>query len=172
MTAKPSLTNYQLPITSSSRLRNLLLGLWALALVAPSAARRRLWVELRAYERRLPEVLAAPLPQVLAAQTPAAPDLNLPAAQVRLLADAAALFERRSPLGLCLRRSLARYHFLRRAGVPLVINFGARFQAGQADRQVTGHAWVTLDGQPYHEDGENYQGFTVMIRYPDLTSDL
>jgi hypothetical protein len=61
---------------------------------------------------------------------------------------------------------MARFHFLRRAGVPLVINFGARFKGGLADRQVTGHAWVTLDGQAYHEDGENYQGFTVMLQFP------
>jgi len=80
------------PLTS--RLRNLLLGLWALVVTAPSASRRRLWAELREYERRLPERLAAPLPQVLAAQTPASPDLNLPADQVRLLADAAALASR------------------------------------------------------------------------------
>jgi hypothetical protein len=153
-------------VALTSRLRNVLLGLWALAVTAPSASRRQLWRELRAYERRLPAVLAAPLPQVLAAQTPAQPDLSLPAGDIRLLADAAALFERHSPLGLCLRRSLARYHFLRRAGLPVAINFGARFKSGMADRQVTGHAWVTLDGQPYHEDGENYQGFTVMLRYP------
>ena len=151
----------------AARLRNMLLGLWAVALTASSASRRQLWGELRAYERRLPDLLAAPLPQMLAAQTPATPDLSLPAAQVRLLADAAALFERRSPLGLCLRRSMARYHFLRRAGLPLAINFGARFKAGAADRDVTGHAWVTLNGEPYHEDGENYQGFTVMLRYPE-----
>jgi hypothetical protein len=159
-------TQSELPITNSPRLRNWLLGLSALALLAPSPARRQLWSELRAYERGLPAVLAGPLPPALAAQTPARADLTLPAEEVRLLADAAALFERRSPLGLCLRRSLARYHFLRRAGVPLVINFGARFKAGVADRQVTGHAWVTLEGQPYYEDGENYQDFTVMLRYP------
>ena len=153
--------------TVSSRLRNWRLGLSALAALAVSSARRQLWAELRAYERGLPDVLVAPLPQVLAAQTPAHVDLTLPAAEVRRLADAAALFERRSPLGLCLRRSLARYHFLRRAGVPLVINFGARFKAGQADREVTGHAWVTLAGQPYFEDGENYQGFAVMLQYPN-----
>jgi hypothetical protein len=153
-------------VSPISRLRNLLVGLWALAVLAPSASRRRLWGELRAYERRLPEVLMAPLPEVLVAQTPAKSDLDLPVDDVRRLADAAALFERHSPLGLCLRRSMARYQFLRRAGLPVVINFGARFKAGQADRQVTGHAWVTLDGQPYHEDGENYQGFTVMLRYP------
>ena len=162
--------NYQLPFSNYPRLRNWLLGLSALALVTPSPSRRQLWAEMRAYERGLPAALSAPLPQALAAQTPSNKDLALPAADVRRLADAAALFERRSPLGLCLRRSLARYHFLRRAGVALVINFGARFKAGVADRQVTGHAWVTLDDQPYYEDGENYQGFTVMLRFPDSRS--
>jgi hypothetical protein len=125
---------------------------------------------MRGYARGLPAALAGPLPQALAAQTPEGVDLALPYAHLRLLADAAALFERRSPLGLCLRRSLVRYHFLRRAGLPLVLNFGARFKAGLADREVTGHAWVTLDGQPYFEDGENYRGFTVMFRYPDDTT--
>jgi hypothetical protein len=114
----------------------------------------------------MPAALAGPLPTALAAQTLAGTDLSMPPDTVRLLADAAALFERRSPLGLCLRRSLLRYHFLRRAGLPLVLNFGARFKAGVADRQVSGHAWVTLDGEPYYEDGDNYQGFTVMLRYP------
>jgi hypothetical protein len=153
-------------VALAARLRHGWLGLTALAGLALSPARRKLWAELRAYQRGLPTLLAAPLPQVLAAQTPAQADLPLVPAEVRQLADAAALFERRSPLGLCLRRSLARYHFLRRAGVPLVINFGARFTAGQADRQITGHAWVTLDGQAYFEDGENYKGFTVMMSFP------
>ena len=160
----------QLPNSTSARLRHWLLGLTALASLAGSPARRQLWAEMRAYARGLPAALAGPLPRAVAAQTPAATDLVLAPAEVRLLADAAALFERRSGLGLCLRRSLVRYHFLRRAGVPLVINFGARFKAGTADRQVTGHAWVTLDGQPYFEDGENYQGFTVMLQFPQKQS--
>ena len=67
---------------------------------------------------------------------------------------------------MCLRRSLVRYHFLRRAGLPLVLNFGTRFKGGVADREITGHAWVTLDGKPYFEDGENYRGFTVMLKHP------
>ncbi len=148
-----------------TRFRNLFTGLLALvSLVAPR--RRALWAEMRAYVRGLPAALAAPLPAVMAAQTPVAADLRLPADAVRRLADAAALFERRSPLGVCLRRSLVRYHFLRRAGVPLVVNFGARFKDRTPDRDVTGHAWVTLNGQPYYEDGENYRGFTVMLQYP------
>jgi hypothetical protein len=50
--------------------------------------------------------------------------------------------------------------------VPLTLNFGARFKGGQADRDVTGHAWVTLNGAAYHEDGENYQDFVTMFKYP------
>jgi Transglutaminase-like superfamily len=157
---------YDLPLADHPRLRHWLLGVTALFAIAPSASRRQLWAEMRGYARGMPAALAGPLPKALAAQTPAGTDLAMPPDTVRLLADAAALFERRSPLGVCLRRSLLRYHFLRRAGLPLVLNFGARFKAGVADRQVTGHAWVTLDGEPYYEDGDNYQGFTVMLRYP------
>lgn len=148
-----------------TRFRNAWTGLRAL-LALGDPRRRALWAEMRAYVRGLPAALAAPLPDVLVAHTPPAADLDLPAPTVRLLADASALFERRSPLGVCLRRSLVRYHFLRRAGVPLVLNFGARFKDKTQDRSVTGHAWVTLDGQPYFEDGENYQGFTVMLKHP------
>ena len=148
-----------------TRLRHWRTGL--LTLVSLGDPRRRaLWSEMRAYIRRLPEALSAPLPAVLAAHTPAGADLVLPEPAVRQMADAVALFERRSPLGLCLRRSLLRYHFLRRAGLPLVVNFGARFINGTADRALAGHAWVTLKGQPYHEDSENYRGFTVMLQHP------
>jgi hypothetical protein len=148
-----------------TRLRNLLLFLSTVVLLL-HPARRRLWREMRAYLRRLPAALAAPLPAALAAQTPAAVDISEEHDALRRLADSAALLDRRSPLGLCLRRSLVRYHYLRRAGLPLEIRFGARFTGGHADRDVTGHAWVELDGEPYYEDGENYSGFTVMLRYP------
>ncbi len=149
----------------ATRLRNTLTGLAALTALA-DPAQRRVYAEMQAYVRNLPNVLDAPLPSVVAAQTPAATDLSLSAPAVRRLADAAALWERRSPLGLCLRRSLVRYHYLRRAGVPLTLNFGARFKGGEADRDVAGHAWVTLAGQPYFEDGENYQDFVTMLRFP------
>ena len=139
-----------------TRARHLGTGLTALLALA-DPAQRRLWGEMRAYVRRLPALLSSPLPAVLAAQTPAAADLTLPEPTLRRLADAAALFE---------RRSLVRYHYLRRAGVPLTLNFGARFKAGQADRDITGHAWVTLNGAAYHEDGENYQDFVTMLKYP------
>ena len=149
----------------ATRARNTLTGLVALLALA-DPAQRRLYGEMRAYMRALPQALNVPLPQAVQAQTPAAADLTLAEPAVRRLADAAALWERRSPLGLCLRRSLVRYHYLRRAGVPLTLNFGARFKGGQADRDIAGHAWTTLGGRAYHEDGENYQDFVTMLRYP------
>jgi hypothetical protein len=151
-----------------TRLRHWALGFRVLlSLMVAGPARRSLWAEMRRYARGLPAALNGPLPAAVAAQTPEAADLALPPEVIRDLADTAALLERGSPLGLCLRRSMLRYHFLRRAGLPLVLNFGARFKQGQADREITGHAWVTLDGRRYHEDGENYQGFTVMLRFPE-----
>jgi hypothetical protein len=149
-----------------ARIGNGWIGLTALPLLV-SARHRRLWAEMRAYVRDLPAALSAPLPDALRALTPAGADLTLPAAHLRRLADTAALVERQSPLGLCLRRSLVRYYFLRRAGLPLVLNFGARFKDGAADREVTGHAWVTLAGRPYHEAVENHRGFAIMLTYPD-----
>jgi hypothetical protein len=152
------------------RLRHLWLALTVLPVLLFDARQRRLFGEMRAFACRLPQSLAAPLPEALAALTPPAAlrasNLQSPVSILRRLADLAALLDRRSPLGLCLRRSLVRYHFLRRAGLPLVLNFGARFKGGVADREITGHAWVTLDGQPYFEDGENWRGFTMMLKYP------
>jgi len=148
------------------RLRHLWLALTVLPVLLFDARQRRLFGEMRAFARRLPQALAAPLPEALAALTSPTSDLGLPTSALRRLADLAALLDRRSPLGLCLRRSLVRYHFLRRAGLPLVLNFGARFKGGVADREIAGHAWVTLEGQPYFEDGENWKGFTVMLKYP------
>jgi len=59
----------------------------------------------------------------------------------RRLVDVAMLAYGVSGLGPCLRRSLLRYHFLRRSGFPVTINFGARVVAGKPDQAVAGHAW-------------------------------
>ena len=150
----------------SARLRHVWLALTALPGLLLSSRRRALFRKMRAFARNLPAELKAPLPVALRRFTPdsgARPELE---PTIRRLADLAALLDRRSPLGLCLRRSLTRYHFLRRAGVPVVVRFGARFVNGKPDREITGHAWLTLNGQVYHEDGENWRGFTVMLSFP------
>jgi hypothetical protein len=81
----------------------------------------------------------------------------------------AALLDRHSPLGLCLRRSLLRYRYLHEIDVPVTVLFGAKFAPGQLpdQKKVTGHAWLVQGERPYHEDDENWQGYTVMLRWPE-----
>jgi len=146
------------------------------AAVAPGwllwPARRRLLDEMRQLCRQLPVLMKLPLPRAMVKLTPTAALQPLPGeATTRHLADLAALLERRSPLGLCLRRSLLRYHYLRQLELPLVLRFGARLTAGVEQRDMTGHAWLTLEGQPYHESAANYREFTVMVSWPDPESD-
>lgn len=129
---------------------------------------------MRRFCRQLPAQLRGPLPVVLATMTPETPATRAsPAveAALRQMADLASLLERRSPLGVCLRRSLTRYYYLRQAGVPVQIVFGARFTKDQDQRDITGHAWLTLDGAVYHEATENYIGFTPIYTYPPLSAD-
>lgn len=140
-------------------------------LIAPrlltSRRQQHLFQEMRRFIRCLPAALQQPLPEAMVQLTPAGrPQTGLSAETVRRLADLVALLDRRSLLGLCLRRSLLRYHFLRQSGVPLVVCFGARIAAGDSERKVAGHAWTTLDNQPYYEADENWRNFTVMFRWP------
>ncbi len=145
---------------------------WGLALILLpglllSPRRRALFHEIQSFERALPATLKQPLPDALRSITlQSSTPLILNESLLRNLSDLAALLDRRSPLGLCLRRSLTRYHFLRHAGVPVVLRFGAKFVEGKPDRNITGHAWLTLNDAPYHEAGENWKGFTVMFNWP------
>ena len=110
---------------------------------------------------------AQPLPDFLAELTPDQVDLaDLDEDALRELVDAWARIERGHPFGLCMRRSLLRYHFLRRAGVDLGIVFGARFRGTDGERGIAGHAWNTLNGEPYHEREEDYRGFKAIYRWP------
>jgi hypothetical protein len=143
------------------------------------------------FNQPLPEMLAqltpsesantlsssGPLPRGIGQRIEASVPLNetghLPAAkvvltadQVRCLADAVAAWHLRSPLGICLRRSLLRYHFLRQVGLPVNIVFGARLKDSQEGGSIGGHAWLTLDGSPYYENPDDYTGFVVMYTYP------
>ena len=123
---------------------------------------------MRLFCQGLPVQLQQPLPKALAQISAFIPSAqpHIGEKQTRELADLAALLDRRSPLGLCLRRSLTRYYFLRRINVPLNIQFGAKFVGTQADRDVTGHAWVMVNGRPYHEIEADWRGFTVMFIWP------
>jgi hypothetical protein len=161
-----------------TRLYHLWLALLTLPPLLFDSRRRALFREMRAFCHNLPTALKGPLPEALQKLTPDvlriaySVDADTQHAtrntgEIRDLADVVVLLDRRSPLGLCLRRSLVRYHFLRREGLPVVLQFGAKFVAGKPDRDVTGHAWLTLDGKPYHEADENWRGFVVMFSYPN-----
>lgn len=150
----------------STRLQHLWLALTTLPRLTFNRPLRELWREMRAFARALPQQFRPPLPDALDHLTPAQINLDLGEDRIRKLADTAAVLDRQSPFGLCLRRSLVRYHYLRRAGIPIDLRFGARFVDGKPDREISGHAWVTLQGEAYHEPDENWRGFTVMFSHP------
>ncbi len=154
-----------------TRLRHLGLGLRLLPGLSTNANERALLAEMRNLGQQLPELLKQPIPQALAQlETTDLPrPFPLPPEnKTRQLADLAALLEQQSPLGLCLRRSLLRYRYLYELNVPVIVQFGAKFAPGESlnHKKVTGHAWLTLNERPYHEDDENWQGYTVMLRWP------
>ena len=64
--------------------------------------------------------------------------------------------------GNCFPRSLALYWFARRMGYPVLFHCGVRKEASNLD----GHAWLTLDRQPFHEMGQHWQRFVVTFSYP------
>jgi hypothetical protein len=156
-----------------ARAQNITLLIRSLPGLLFSARRRALLREMRQFVAELPEKMNAPILDVMADITPIFNEEKKGIKQETILreyADLAALLARRSPLGVCLRRSLVRYHFLRRVGIDVDVQFGARFVGGKPDRQVTGHAWLTQDGQPYYEESENWEGFTVMFSYPSAST--
>jgi hypothetical protein len=96
--------------------------------------------------------------------------ITFDATNITYLADAAVGLDYFSPLGLCLRRSLVRYVLLRRAGVPVVVHFGAKKSAREGQHKIAGHAWLTLHGEPYAENPEDYHGFTAIYVYPSIAT--
>lgn len=64
--------------------------------------------------------------------------------------------------GNCFPRSLTLYWFARRLGYPVFFHCGVRKEVSNLD----GHAWLTLDHQPFYETGQQSQRFTVTFSYP------
>lgn len=151
-----------------TRLRHWWLALMVLPRLVVDREQRRLLSAMRGFSQRLPQMMQRPIPEAMQQITPSGPTVTANPHTIRRLADLAALLDRRSPLGICLRRSLVRYHFLRQVGVPLAVVFGARFDNGrQANSEISGHAWTTLDNSPYYEADENWRKFTVMFIWPE-----
>ena len=120
------------------------------------------------FSRDLPRHFDRPLPAMMAHFTPnPAPMPPVSPDTIRQLADAIAAWHLRSPLGICLRRSLLRYYFLWEAGAPVKIVFGARLLSqSEGTGGIGGHAWLTLDDEPFYENPHDYVGFAEMYVYP------
>jgi hypothetical protein len=67
----------------------------------------------------------------------------------------------------CLRRSLALFWRLRRAGLPVAFCLGVRSdQALAADEPAAGHAWLELDGVAILESETTVAHYATTFRYP------
>lgn len=157
----------------TERLRNYKLLLRWLPTLLTNGATRRLLGEMMRFVRQIPEVMQQPLPMAMRSITPEpsppSPLTQREERELRELADLAAVLERRSVPGICLKRSLVRYHYLSQIGVPLEVVFGARFVEGE-QKDVTGHAWLEQNGEIYWESAENVTPFTPIYRYSPATT--
>lgn len=110
-----------------------------------SSERRILFSQMKVFTRELPGRLQAPLPETLelliSDDNPDHPNYQTEAT-IRNLVDLAVLLDDESGLGYCLRSSLTRFYFLRRAGVPVIIHFGARHMGNEHVGLLDGHAWL------------------------------
>jgi hypothetical protein len=64
----------------------------------------------------------------------------------------------------CLRRALALYSVLSRMGYPVEIHFGVR----RDGRDLHGHSWVTLKGEPLGERTPE-EPFRAIYSYPTVS---
>src|SRR5262245_3719635 len=101
-----------------TRFRHIWLILTCLPGILLNRKKRALFAEAGAFLRVLPERFKRPLPELMKELTPPSASMRKPSLEksLREIVDIAALINRSSPLGLCLRRSMTRYYFLRRAG--------------------------------------------------------
>ena len=63
----------------------------------------------------------------------------------------------------CMIRSLAVYSRARRSGVPVRFHCGVRRNGSALD----GHAWLTLDGEPFLEPVDPRPAYAVVFSFPD-----
>ena len=64
----------------------------------------------------------------------------------------------------CVKKSLILFHYGRKFGMPISINFGVLKKADD----LKGHAWVEVDGVPFGEEEESSAPFNVIYRRPKL----
>jgi len=131
--------------------------------------KRRLLRQMRQLDHNLPDLLTAPSPfaiNSLVVKIDAPRPSFRQEERIRKMADLAMVLNRHPQLGFCLRRSLVRCYFLRLEGLRVVVHFGAQIIKGKPDREITGHAWLTMDKKPYFESAENWRDFTIIAAFP------
>jgi len=152
------------------RVRRAVVVGWLLARALPRRRQRAmLWQAWRAL-RSLPTLVhEQSLPQTMALldtnPLPPCPDLD-EARLVTRLADVVVAFDRQHDVGPCLRRSLIRFHLLRRLGLPVTIHVGVQRDEKAGESGIVGHAWLTLDGRPWEEPSGEHHDHVVMFCYP------
>lgn len=108
------------------------------------------------------------LPRLLKILTPASDKpqkwLTGKEEQVKNYTDKVLGFEKFIYKKNCFKRTLSLYYFLRRSGIPVVVNLGVR----KVKDKLEGHGWLTLDGKPFWEKNENPLNFEVIYSYPAL----
>jgi len=62
----------------------------------------------------------------------------------------------------CMPRSIILFHFLRRRGQTPVLRFGVE----KKGLDLSGHAWVELNGYPLAETGDPRHAFAITYSYP------
>lgn len=62
----------------------------------------------------------------------------------------------------CLKKSLILYHFLRKAGMNVVIHFGVKKNGCALD----GHSWITKNGERLYDNLETVDDFSITYSYP------
>ena len=66
----------------------------------------------------------------------------------------------------CLTRGVTHYFFLRRAGLPVSLCFGAAMKNGALTQQV-GHCWLVKDGEPFLENSDPRRQFLPVFSLPE-----
>lgn len=61
----------------------------------------------------------------------------------------------------CLTRGITGYYILRRAGLDVALCFGVGLAVG---RDVAGHCWLVLDGEPVLEAADPRTAFSELVR--------
>jgi Transglutaminase-like superfamily len=108
---------------------------------------------------------ALPLPRLARLMwTPSSGQGREPAREERIATLANGLGgRRRGRLDNCLERSLVAYRYLSRAGArpELVVGVARK----EDDGGVRGHAWIRVDGRPFHEPARSLDGFEEMTAF-------